>query len=74
MVIESANGVDIFDGMVLLQPLAKVQLSTFGTIAEYIINKIMRESSVVYFVTASILKTRKSFLRQKRMFSGNLRF
>ena len=73
--IDKVYGVDIFDGMVLLQQMTKIQLPTFGSLSDYLKKRITRTSSVVYFVTDQYLEgSVNSFEREKRMSTGNLRF
>lgn len=70
-----ADAVHIFDGMVLLQQLARIVLPTFGDVSEYLIKRILKDSTIVYFVTDQYLPgSVKSFERQKRMSAGSLRF
>ena len=40
----------IYDGMVLLQQLSSVNLSSFGDVSEYLLRRIMKKK-IVYFVT-----------------------
>ena len=66
----------IFDGMVLLQQMEKVLLSTFGDVAEYLMKRITRSSSgTVYFVTDQYIPgSIKSFEREKRSATGTIRY
>ena len=58
----------IFDGMVLLQQLGCVQLSTFGDISEYVLKRITSDCySWIYFVTDQYKAgSIKSFERNRR--------
>lgn len=47
-----SNCVRVFDGMVIIQRLDSLHLSTFGEISEYVLRRITFHSSkMVYFVT-----------------------
>lgn len=64
----------IFDGMVILQQMTKIALPTFGDISEYLIKRILKSSSVAYFVTDQYLPgSVKSFEREQRMSAGSIR-
>ena len=68
------DAVQIFDGMVILQQMTKIVLPTFGTISEYLINRILKDFSLTYFVTYQYLPgSVKSFEREKRMSAGSIR-
>ena len=47
----SAESPWIFDGMVLFNKMGKIDAETFGEVSEYLLKKIMKSSSTVYFVT-----------------------
>ena len=47
----SAESPSIFDGMVLFNKMGKIDAETFGEVSEYLLKKIMKSSSTVYFVT-----------------------
>ena len=66
----------IFNGMVLLQQIEKVVLSTFGDVAEYLLKRILRSSNgTVYFVTDQYIPgSIKSFERAKRSAAGAIRY
>lgn len=69
------NAIHIFDGMVLFQQIGKILLPTYGDVSEFLINQIVKNSIVVYFVTDQYLQgSVKSFERQKHMATGSLRF
>jgi hypothetical protein len=73
--VSTALSIDvwIFDGMVLLQQLASVQLLTFGVVSEFILRRIMK-AKIVYFVTDQYLEgSIKTYERERRDSSGSLR-
>ena len=47
----SAESPWIFDGMVLFNKMGKIDAETFGEVPEYLLKKIMKSNSTVYFVT-----------------------
>ena len=49
------DAVQIFDSMVILQQMTKIVLPTFGAISEYLINRILKDFSLTYFVTYQYL-------------------
>lgn len=62
-----SDAAHIFDGMVLLQQLENVKLTTFGDVSEFILKRIMLRSSVVYFVTDQYkTESIKSYERKRR--------
>ena len=65
----------IFDGMVLLQQLDGIPLSTFGDISEFILKIILRSNATtVYFVTDQYLRESvKGYERSRRSANGTLR-
>ena len=75
-ITQSENDFDsdcmIWDGMVLLQKLASVQLATFGEVAEYVLRKILLKDTI-YFVT-DLYKdgSIKSYKRERRKSSGSV--
>ena len=56
----------IWDGMVILQQLASIQLTTFGDVAELVFKRVLTKK-VVYFVTDQCKPgSIKSLEREKR--------
>ena len=64
----------IWDGMVLLQQLAAINLPTFGDVSHYLLRRIMKHK-LVYFVTDQYhTGSIKSFERDRRQnATGSLR-
>ena len=63
----SAESPWIFDGMVLFNKMGKIDAETFGEVSEYLLKKIMKSSSTVYFVTDQyVVGSIKSFERAFR--------
>ncbi|XP_047132181.1 uncharacterized protein LOC124811086 [Hydra vulgaris] len=68
------NAAHVFDGMAILQQLANIKLKTFGDISEFILNLILK-GSTIYFVTDQYQPgSIKSFERARRKKSGSLHF
>ncbi|XP_065652108.1 uncharacterized protein LOC136079746 [Hydra vulgaris] len=64
----------VFDGMAILQQLANIKLKTFGDISEFILNLILK-GSTIYFVTDQYQHGLiKSFERARRSQSASLNF
>ena len=68
------NYLQIFDGMVLVQKLPKI-LKTFGDISDYILKKLLHESTrATFFVTDNYLEDSiKSMERDSRSAYGTIR-
>ena len=66
----------IVDGMVILQQMEKVSLSSFGNVSEYLLRKIMSDQSkTVYFVTDQYTDgSIKSYERARRSLAGSMRY
>ena len=57
----------ISDGMILFNKMGKIDAETCGEVSEYLIKKIMKLSSTVYFVTDQyVVRSIKSFERPCR--------
>ena len=65
----------IFDGMVLLQQLEKVQVSTFGDISEFVLKRITKTPSrSIYFVSDQYKEQSiKGYERYRRALGGSIR-
>ena len=60
----SAESPWIFDGMVLFNKMGKIDAETFGEVSEYLLKKIIKQNSAVYFVTDQyVIGQIKSFER-----------
>lgn len=69
------NVCTIFDGMVLLQQLQRIPLSTFGDMSEFLLRRILKSnSSIIYFVTDQYFADSiKGYERARRGATGSLR-